>query len=63
MCTNVVGDPIADLESDGAGTYSGMEAALNDRETVFGVEVFYDYQPIISYVINTNLVVYSKNVF
>jgi hypothetical protein len=60
-CT-VSGSPIADLEGDG-GTISGMEAAINDGETVFAVEVFYDYAPIISYVLNNHLEIYSCNVF
>jgi uncharacterized protein (UPF0333 family) len=61
VCT-VSGSPIADLEGDG-GTISGMEAAINDGETVFAVEVFYDYAPIISYVLNNHLEIYSCNVF
>jgi len=61
-CT-VSGDPIADLEGDGAGTYSGMETVINDGETVYAVEVFYDYAPIISYVMDNNLEIYSRNVF
>jgi hypothetical protein len=40
-----------------------MEAAINDGETVFAVEVFYDYAPIISYVLNNHLEIYSCNVF
>ena len=59
---NVSGSPIADLEGDG-GTISGMEAVINDGETVYAVEVFYDYAPIISYVLNNNLEIYSCNVF
>ena len=60
-CT-VSGDPIADLEGDG-GTISGMEAAINEGQTVYAVEVFYDYAPIISYVMNNHLEIYSCNVF
>ena len=62
-CTNITGSDIADLEGDGAGNYSGMELAINDQETVYAVEVFYDYAPIISYVMNNNLEIYSRNVF
>lgn len=60
-CT-VSGNPIADLEGDG-GSISGMEAVINDGETVYAVEVFYDYAPIISYVMNNNLQIYSRSVF
>jgi uncharacterized protein (UPF0333 family) len=60
-CT-VSGSPIADLEGDG-GTISGMEAAINEGQTVYAVEVFYDYAPIISYVLNNHLEIYSCNVF
>jgi len=60
-CT-VSGDPIADLEGNG-GTISGMEAAINEGQTVYAVEVFYDYAPIISYVMNNHLEIYSCNVF
>jgi hypothetical protein len=62
-CSDVSGNPIADLEGDGAGTYSGMESSLGVGETVFAVEVFYDYAPIISYVMGNNLEIYSRNVF
>ena len=62
-CADVSGDPIADLEGDGAGTYSGMESVINDGQTVYAVEVFYDYAPMISYVLNNNLEIYSRNVF
>ncbi|MBW2015061.1 MAG: pilus assembly protein [Deltaproteobacteria bacterium] len=58
----VSGSPIADLEGDG-GTISGMEAVINDGETVYAVEVLYDYAPIISYVLNNNPEIYSCNVF
>ncbi len=61
-CT-VSGNPVADLEGDGAGTYSGMELSLKNGETVYAVEVFYDYAPIISYVMDNNLEIYSRNVF
>jgi hypothetical protein len=61
-CT-VSGAPVADLEGDGALTYSGMELSLNDGETVYAVEVFYDYTPIISYVMKNNLEIYSRNIF
>ena len=61
-CT-VSGNPIADLEGDGAGTYSGMELSLKDGQTVYAVEIFYDYAPIISYVMKNNLEIYSRNVF
>jgi Flp pilus assembly protein TadG len=54
-CT-VYGEPIADLDDD-------IETAINDGETVFAVEVFYDYAPIISYVLNNHLEIYSCNVF
>jgi uncharacterized protein (UPF0333 family) len=60
-CT-VSGNPIADLEGNG-GTISGMEAAINEGQTVYAVEVFYDYAPIISYVLNNHLEIYSCNVF
>ena len=53
---NVSGEPIADLDDD-------IENAINDGETVFAVEVFYDYAPIISYVLNHHLEIYSCNVF
>jgi hypothetical protein len=59
----VSGNPVADLEGDGAETYSGMELAINDGQTVYAVEVFYDYAPIVSYALNNNLEVYSHNVF
>ena len=64
-CTNMTGSLIADLEGDGAERTTGLDKgdALNDGETVFAVEVLYDYQPIISYVMDTNLTVYSRNVF
>jgi len=62
-CT-VSGNPVADLEGDGAGKpYSGMETVIKDGETVYAVEVFYDYAPIISYVMDSNLEIYSRNVF
>ena len=60
-CT-VPGSPIADLEGDGS-TISGMESVISDGQTVYAVEVFYDYAPIISYVLNNNLEIYSRNVF
>ena len=60
-CT-VSGSPIADLEGDGS-TISGMESVISDGQTVYAVEVFYDYAPIISYVLNNNLEIYSRNVF
>jgi Flp pilus assembly protein TadG len=53
---NISGEPIADLDDD-------IENAINDGETVFAVEVFYDYAPIISYVLNHHLEIYSSNVF
>jgi len=61
-CADVSGDPIADLEGDG-GTISGMESVISDGQTVYAVEVFYDYAPMISYVLNNNLEIYSRNVF
>jgi hypothetical protein len=61
-CT-VSGAPVADLEGDGAGTYSGMELSLKDGGTVYAVEVFYNYTPIISYVMKNNLEIYSRNIF
>jgi len=59
----VSGAPVADLEGDGAGTYSGIELSLNDGQTVYAVEVFYNYTPIISYVMKNNLEIYSRNIF
>ena len=59
----VSGAPVADLEGDGAGTYSGMELSLNDGQRVYAVEIFYNYTPIISYVMKNNLEIYSRNVF
>lgn len=53
---NIAGEPIADLDD-------AIENAINDGETVFAVEVFYDYAPIISYVLNHHLEIYSCNVF
>jgi len=61
-CT-VSGDLHADLEGDGALTYSGMELSLNDGQTVYAVEVFYNYIPIIGYVMDNNIQIYSRNVF
>ena len=40
---------------------NGLE--LKDGEVVFAVEVFYDYKPIITYVFNHNLNLYSQTVF
>jgi hypothetical protein len=65
-CT-VSGNPVADLEGDGAGTYSGMEnpedGGIKAGETVYAVEVFYNYIPIIRYVMDNNIQIYSRNVF
>jgi len=70
-CTTFNEDLIADLEGDGNPSdghpYSGMETVedggIKNGETVYAVEVFYDYAPIISYVIDHNLKIYSRNVF
>jgi len=62
-CSTVSGDPVADLEGDGAETYSGMEDSIKDGEKVYAVEVFYNYVPIIGYVMDNNLEIYSRNVF
>ena len=59
----VSGNPVADLEGDGDVNYSGMEKVINDGQTVYAVEVFYDYAPIITYVLNNNLELYSNNIF
>lgn len=56
------GDPVADLEGDG-GTISGMESDISEGEKVYAVEVFYDYAPLISYVLKNHLEIYSCNVF
>ena len=40
---------------------NGLE--LKDREVVFAVEVFYDYQAIITYVINDSVQLYSLAIF
>jgi hypothetical protein len=63
-CSTVSGDPVADLEGDGAGPpYSGMELTLKDGEIVYAVEVFFNYIPIIRYVMDNNIQIYSRNVF
>jgi hypothetical protein len=59
----VSGEPVADLEGDGTGTYSGMETAISEGQTVYAVEVFYNYTPIIGYVLHNNIEIYSCNVF
>jgi hypothetical protein len=59
----VPGNPVADLEGDGAETYSGTEEIIKDGETVCAVEVFYDYAPITNYAMKNNLEIYSSNIF
>ena len=55
-------DDFDDLKNAEAGAdLNGLE--LKDREVVFAVEVFFNYQAIISYAINDSLQLYSQAVF
>ena len=52
-------DELSDNEAE--ADLNGLE--LKDREVVFAVEVFLDYQPITTYVINNRVQLYSLAVF
>jgi hypothetical protein len=52
-------DELSDNEAE--ADLNGLE--LKDREVVFAVEVFLDYQPITTYVINDRVQLYSLAVF
>jgi len=55
-------DDFDDLKNAEAGAdLNGLE--LKDREVVFAVEVFFNYQAIFSYAINDSLQLYSQAVF
>ena len=48
-------------DNDAEADLIGLE--VKDGEVVFAVEVFYDYKPIITYVLNHNLNLYSQAIF
>jgi len=48
-------------DNDAEADLNGLE--VQDGQVVFAVEVFYDYKPIITYVLNHNLNLYSQAIF